>query len=270
MRLLCSTDRLIRSVRWSRCSARFKVGAIQNHPLPPTVNLCLLLGLHRPGAFNLAPLGPSNKIYVISSSFTGCRFNHLRAIVELTAPSASSGAQSAGTISKHLGNPPPHLLHGGQSTLRAASTGGWSDCDCANFSHLCLLTEDVNRFFFFSVFPPTSFVSPHRERKGSWTCHPLQCQSATKRSGSELSCTFCVIRVNFLGQMSHERGLITKSFGHADLRHPAHFTRQTRAEHVVSRNDNWQFGCWADLCRFTFRMGCNVHYGCRESSGKKR
>lgn len=107
MRLLCSTDRLIRSVRWSRCSARFKVGAIQNHPLPPTMNLCLLLGLHRPGAFNLAPLGPSNKIYVISSSFTGCRFNHLRAIVELTAPSASSGAQSAGTISKHLDNPPP-------------------------------------------------------------------------------------------------------------------------------------------------------------------
>lgn len=105
-------------------------------------------------------------------------------------------------------HPPPtsHLLHGGQSSLRAASTGAAADLivavqgRTANFSHWCLLTKDVKPFFFlfFVFFPPTSravsFASPHRECEGVWRRHPLRCQSATKRSGSELSCTFCIIK----------------------------------------------------------------------------
>lgn len=173
----------------------------------PTLNLRLLPGLHRPGAFNMASLGLANKMWVISSGFTGRRFNHLRAVQ--TAPSAWSGAQSAGTISEHLDKPPlpstSHPRRGGQCTLRAAWTGAMADLIVtlqgrnANFSHLCLLTKDVKRIFpFFSVFPPisraVSIVSPHRECEGAWRHHPLQCQNATKRSGGELACTFCSIK----------------------------------------------------------------------------
>lgn len=85
------------------------------------------------------------------------------------------------------------------------------------------------------------------------------CKSDTERSGGELSSTFWVIKLNRLGQMSHERSLIKKSSGHADLRRLAHFTRGTRAEHVVSRNYNWQFWCWVDSVTFT--MQCSLPAG---------
>lgn len=37
--------------------------------------------------FNLVPHVPSNKTQVISSGLSGCSFNHLILVMELTAPS---------------------------------------------------------------------------------------------------------------------------------------------------------------------------------------
>lgn len=203
-----------------------------------------------------------------------CRFNRLRAVVELTAPSASSGAQSAGTISEHLDK----RTHLPPSTSCTEARAPWEQRQQEQqqiwlslfrvelpISVTCVfwLRMWSDSFSFFSFFShqhqELSLLLPRIGNvRGCGDAIP--CGARVRQRGAAVSfhALFASLKPNFLGQMSHERRLISKSSGRADLRRLPHLTCQTRAEQVVSRNDNWQFGCWADMCRVTFRMQCSL------------